>query len=610
MKKLVLLSILLIAGTASFAQTSGGPDAYGYVWRNNSDAQGPTYNWLDVTSRPGAVKVLTLTDDNTTGFIQLGFQFPYYWYDVSQFKIGSNGYLIFTNGAMASPFPVIPSTAQPNDFVAAFMSDLNFLGAGNTAECWYWTNSTDSLIVSYLDVPFWLAPSSFTGDNTFQIILSKVDSSITFQYKTQLGSTNIAADPYISIGIENGSGDVGLQHSLDTYFTDSTAVKFYYPQGSSFSVSDASTSFVNNPDNGGLFISRNGAPFTMNAQVKNSGNQPLGSFSVDFRVLNNLNLVQVQQAVNSLALAPDETEDITATTVYNPTGAAGVYKYRTSTLLTGDATPSNNYKTLELRVVDTTLSTIPLSYTGNTPVPAGAGVSWTGGDGGLGVEIIPPFYPCFIRSIDYYIVTNATPADFHSLLYASNNVGGPGNLLDSTYVTSAEITAGAWNTVSLTTPIEIDSGSVFIGWMMDGEAILLGTDTTGPISNRSYEILGSWSIYRDREIADPMIRMNVGTTAIPQGIDNVVSANEFIGEFYPSPSNGKVSLNLDLLNDSKETTFSFYNIQGQLIESKKMAISASQQKVSFDISKFGSGAYFCKIINGTNEYNRQLIIGK
>ncbi len=612
MKKLLLSIVLLIASAISFAQTSGGPDAYGYIWRDNNDAQGPTYNWIDVPSRAGAVKVLTLTDDNTTGFIQLGFNFPYYWYDVSQFKIGSNGYIIFMNGALASPFPAIPTpSALKNNFIAGFMSDLSFAGAGDTGQCWYWSNASDSLIISYINVPFYANTiPPWTGSNTFQIILSKVDTSITFQYQSQMGSTSVGDNHDISIGIENNSGSIGLQHSLDTYPTPLSAVKFYYPQGSTFSVNDASTSYCNNVDNGGLFISRHGVPFTMNSEIKNTGNQPLSAFNVDLRVLKG-NTTQVQQTLASSALNPDQSEDLTATTIFSADSTPGVYKFRTTTQLTGDATPSNNFKTLELRLVDTTLSTITLTYTGDTPVPA-TGVSWTGGDGGVGVEFVPPFYPCYIQSADFYIISNATPAvDFHSLIYDNTGLdGGPGNLLDSTYVTGAEITVAGWNTVSLTTPIEIDSGSVFVAWMMDGNAIVLGTDTTSPISNRSYEILGSWSIYRDREIADPMIRINVSTTAIPQGIDNAVSPDAFIGEFYPSPSNGKVSLNLNLLKDSKETTFSFYNIQGQLIESRRMALSASQQKVSFDISKFGSGVYFCKITNGTNEYNRQLIIGK
>jgi hypothetical protein len=608
MKKLLLSIVLFLAGASAFAQTSGGPDAYGYIWRDNNDAQGPAYNWIDITALPGAVKILTLTDDNTTGFLPIGFQFPYYWYEVSQFKIGSNGYIIFTNGALASAFPAIPAATQPNDFIAGFMSDLNFTGAGNVGQCWYWTNNSDSLIVSYIHVPFYVnAAPPWTGDNTFQIILSKVDSSITFQYQDQLGSTSVGLNHDISIGIENNSGSVGLQHSLDTYPTPLTAVKFYYPPGSSFTVNDAATTFCNNADNGGLFISRNGLPFEMNAQIKNTGNQALSAFDVDFRVLNSMNLAQVQQTVTASALAPDQSEDLTATTMFNPTGAAGVYKFRTTTQLTGDATPSNNFKTLELRVVDTTVSPIMLTFTGNTPIPA-TGVSWTGGDGGVGVEIVPPFYPCYIQNIQFYIISNTVLADCHTLVYDNTGLdGGPGNLLDSTYLTSAEIATAGWNTVSFTNPIEVDSGSVFIGWMMDGESILLGTDTTNPISNRSYEILGSWSIYRDRETTDPMIRMNVSTTSV--GIDNPVSSDNLVSGFYPSPSNGKVSLNMNLKDITEAYTFSFYNIQGQLVETKNMAVG-TQHRVSFDLSKFDPGVYFCKITNGKQEFNRQLVIGK
>ena len=609
MKKLLLSIVLFVFALSAYSQ-SGGPDAFGYIWRDNNHPQGPVYNWIDITTAPGAVQVSGLGDDNVVGYFPIGFQFPYYWYGASQFKIGSNGYILFGNGAISATFPHIPSTLLPNDIIAPFMCDFNFSGAGNVGECWYWSNSIDTLIVSWINVPIWIIGSpTYTGANTFQVILSKVDSSITFQYDLQQGAS---ATTSIAIGIENISGTVGLEHSFNTYPPEAYAVKFYYPQGSTFVANDAATVYNNNPETGGLFLSKNGAQFTMNTEIKNTGNQNLSGFPVLMKVVNTANVIQVQQTLTSSALTLGQTEDLTATSTFNP-NTAGTFKFQTTTQLTGDAAASNNTKTLELRVIDTTQAFQTLTYTGNTPVPAtvllGGGISWQGGNAGVGIEIKPPYYPCYIRRAEYYILANGTPSNFYSLLYDNTGpLNGIGNLLDSTYVSSGSIVIGQWNSVSFVNPIQIDSGTVYVGWMMDGDGITLGTDSVGPIGNRSYELLGNWSIFRSRETADPMIRLVI--SASPTAGTENLTASDVFGEFYPSPSNGKVRFNFNLPSTSDDAIFSFYDIQGKLVEMKKVVHPASHQSVSFDLSSLEAGMYSCKIITGNLEYNRKLVIAK
>ena len=84
MKKIQLLVALVLATFVAQAQVPAGtPDAYGYVWYDNTDlVNGPTYNWIDITTV--GTQVVGLSDDNViptsqvTG-IQLGFNFQYYW---------------------------------------------------------------------------------------------------------------------------------------------------------------------------------------------------------------------------------------------------------------------------------------------------------------------------------------------------------------------------------------------------------------------------------------------------------------------------------------------------------------------------------------------------
>ncbi|HQF29508.1 MAG TPA: hypothetical protein PLD36_12905, partial [Bacteroidia bacterium] len=128
MKKtlLSLVAILAFAFSAN-AQTSGGPDAYGYIWRDSNDPNGPIYNWIDVSSLSGIQEITGLADDNFVGPFVLPAPFPYYWYSVNKFWVGSNGYMSFGATQFAHPFPVIPGlSATKNNYLAPFMTDFNF----------------------------------------------------------------------------------------------------------------------------------------------------------------------------------------------------------------------------------------------------------------------------------------------------------------------------------------------------------------------------------------------------------------------------------------------------------------------------------------------------
>src|SRR6185436_387287 len=86
-------------------------------------------------------------------------------------------------------------------------------GTGNPGECWYYLNTAlDTLIVSWTNVPFFdTNGNGYSGSNTFQIILSAIDSSITYQYSQvdayspYSGSSVVGMEDYVA-----GTGE-GLQ---------------------------------------------------------------------------------------------------------------------------------------------------------------------------------------------------------------------------------------------------------------------------------------------------------------------------------------------------------------------------------------------------------------
>ncbi|MCH8332129.1 MAG: T9SS type A sorting domain-containing protein [Bacteroidetes bacterium] len=220
---------------------NGGPDDFGYKWRDNQSPNGPVYNWIDITSN--GTMVLGLGDDNYVGPFSIGFDFHYYFDTITTFYIGSNGYISLNQGNSISPgfnpaWPYIPTADGKDNFLAPLLTDLILSGTGNAAQCYYQTINTDTLIISFIDVPFWSddngppPANQFKGLNTFQVILSAVDSSITYQYMDQQGSWDAAYNTMtnpIVIGIENVDGTIGLEHSNSTLPDSALAIKFYYP---------------------------------------------------------------------------------------------------------------------------------------------------------------------------------------------------------------------------------------------------------------------------------------------------------------------------------------------------------------------------------------------
>lgn len=507
MKKIFYLFAFAFIFSNINAQTTGGPDAYGYIWKsNNHTVSPPTYSWFDITTI--GTQVTGLADDNFVGpFSCTGFQF--YWYPVSQFWIGSNGYISFSPQNIASPFPAsVPLSSGANDWIAPLMSDLNFTGSGNTASCYYYANS-DTVCISFINVPFWANTSTqYTGSNTFQIILNKVDKSITFNYLSASMGTLTTMDNVV--GIENNSGTLGLSSLIDQMPTNTSTRKFYYPTTVTYAVTDGGMLWNGNDKSGGYFIQALLDTVALSAKVKNFGNQNLSSFTVKDTVINSTGagITGGVKTVPSLAAGNDTLVNFTNTFI---APAAGTYRFNTKvTGISGDMVSSNNTLQQEIIAVNTSLPTMTLDYSDG--IPDGGGIGWSGGDGGIGIYIKPPIYPAKVVSSRFYISANAAiPVGFHAMIYDDDGVNGAhGTLVDSVYVAPTGITLNTYTTVPTSSNIQIDSGGVYLVWLMDAADINLARDTTSPISRQTYEIVGGgWSGYRDKLTEDFLMGLNI-----------------------------------------------------------------------------------------------------
>ena len=521
----LLYTILLLAISVSLAfgsglslqkhfgnpwlDATGGPDIYGYKWADSREDT-VDYAWDDITAI--GTEITDLGDDNYSGPYSLGFDFDYYWYTFNQVYVGSNGYLKVPPAAnISSLFPAtIPLTAPPNDYIAVYTMDLTFDEGGT---CYWYTNSVDQFIVSWIDVPCW----STLGSHTFQVILDGTDNTITYNYGFQNGTT---MNNDIIIGIENNNGQVGLLHSIDTYPPSDFTVKFYRPDSTTYEVHDLAINDVVNDGSQAIFIIR-GEDYSPMAWVKNVGNQTEAGTSVTLRITDSNSIIVHEESVISSTLAAGESEELSFGTWTS--GATGQYSVTASHNLLGDMNTANNSKIAEIDVV-----VIPgeLSYDDDVFETA---MAWNGETGGYGMYFEAPVMPAEITQIRYYIGGVGPPNTFTAQIVDNDGPGGiPGTILFETVVSIP--TANLWYVVIVDPPIVVEDGTFFGVWEQMGSASsYMGLDQTAPFSRQTWEHAGgAWSFYREIENNDAGIRVMIGEGEIPYPvIETSVDTLEF-----------------------------------------------------------------------------------
>ena len=191
---------------------AGGPDAYGYRWKDSDAIGGPAYNWIEISSIGTAIPFTA--DDQNLGAFTLGFSFPFYGTPFTSFRASTNGWISFTNSTTALSNYNLPSTSAPENLIAPFWDDLDFSATG---DAYYYYDGTRE-IIEYTAVPRY----SSGGPYTFQIHLYP-SGRIEFHYKTMAG-TRLAES---TIGIQNETMDAGLAPVFNAaYVHDNLAIRF------------------------------------------------------------------------------------------------------------------------------------------------------------------------------------------------------------------------------------------------------------------------------------------------------------------------------------------------------------------------------------------------
>ncbi|MBZ5640818.1 MAG: choice-of-anchor D domain-containing protein [Acidobacteriia bacterium] len=202
---------------------SGGPDAFGYRWRDSDEPGGPVFDWVDI-SGVGTPLALNSDDQSVTG-IPIGFGFTFYGSTYSTLNANTNGWQSFTStvtsGLYAYDNQPLPTggTSYPENLLAPFWDDQNFSSSAGSAQAFYYNDGL-RFIVEYVNVPHYTG-GGLTGLYTYETILYP-DGKIVYQYLSMTGTLNSA-----TIGIQNATRDDGLYAVFDAaYVHDNLAIQF------------------------------------------------------------------------------------------------------------------------------------------------------------------------------------------------------------------------------------------------------------------------------------------------------------------------------------------------------------------------------------------------
>ncbi len=302
------VTITVSASKAGF--TSGSDTVTGTVIISYSYDDTVTYDWIDATVGTDT----GITGDDSYATINIGFDFTFYENTYSSVKVSSNGYLTFgADGTDYSNDP-IPSTTDPDDFIAPFWDDLYPPGGGAICYLLSGTSPNRKLTIEWYEIPHY---SYRSGAVTFEVTLYESTNEMVFQYQDVVfGSSTYDYGRSGTIGVENATGSAGTQYSYNTAsLSDSLAIRFYLPLAAPFIyVSQDGTCNGNTPCYSTIQGAVNAA--SSGSTIKIAG----GSYGEDVSLNTNKNLI-VKGGYNSTFTTQSSETTFHTMTISNGTAA-------------------------------------------------------------------------------------------------------------------------------------------------------------------------------------------------------------------------------------------------------------------------------------------------
>ena len=203
----------------SFENPLGGPDNNNNFWSDSNSESNLGSEWIDISDT--GILYEFENNDESGEVIDIGFDFPFYGQNRNQLFINPNGWIGFGDDSNAWDNTSIPSNSAPRSAIFGFWDDLNPIN-NNCSSCAgevFYHSNNDRMVVWFNNVAHW--PTNFENSfYDFQIVIYK-SGEIKFNYNNMTGISDSA-----TIGIQNDSGNSGLQMSYNTQYVENQLTTF------------------------------------------------------------------------------------------------------------------------------------------------------------------------------------------------------------------------------------------------------------------------------------------------------------------------------------------------------------------------------------------------
>ena len=173
------------------------------------------YNVSNIPYAPvvgiGTGTTITLTDDQMSAALPIGFTFSFFGNNYTNFYKCSNGYITFSSGQSTSTYGrTIPLTASPNNFIASAWSDLNPVSTNGSKIRYITTGTAPNRKLIINDSTFHFGGTAYPM--IVQTILYETSNIIEVHTSTITNTspiTTTGVTKTITQGIENSTGSKG-----------------------------------------------------------------------------------------------------------------------------------------------------------------------------------------------------------------------------------------------------------------------------------------------------------------------------------------------------------------------------------------------------------------
>ncbi|MBC21662.1 MAG: hypothetical protein CMG54_02010 [Candidatus Marinimicrobia bacterium] len=190
-----------------FVNQQSDVDEGGYAWSSSDADEYINYDWIDISDNN--TSVVFESNDQSPGYFDIGFNFPFYGNNYDQILINPNGWVGFGDDNDAWDNESIFDESAPRNAILAYWDDLNPISGDNSVGEGYvkYHSNGDRMVIWYEDVIHW---TNNDIRHDFQIILFPT-GDIDINYRSIEGVSNDGA----TIGIVNSLGTIGQQVPYD-----------------------------------------------------------------------------------------------------------------------------------------------------------------------------------------------------------------------------------------------------------------------------------------------------------------------------------------------------------------------------------------------------------